>query len=89
MTYRRPSNNTDIGAAAWAHNRWPTIGLFVGAGVGLVVAVLVVASWPWLIGSILAGAAAGCLLGMGLAKVVYSGSGHTRESDATDDDDPR
>ena len=89
MTNRRPSNNSDIGAAAWAYNRWPTIGLFVGAGVGLAVAVLVLASWLWLVGAILAGAVAGCLFGVGLARVVYSGSGNTRESDATEDDDPR
>ncbi len=60
----RPTNSREgIGDAAWAYNRWPTIGLFTGIGIGAVLGV----SFPvgWIIGVLvaLAGGGIGCVLG--------------------------
>ncbi len=57
--------------AAWAHNRWPTIGLYTGAGLGLLMGIAFVSGWLLTIGFIVALAATGCLVGFGLAGIVY------------------
>jgi len=66
--------------AAWAHNRWPTIGLYTGAGVGLLVGVAFVSGWLWTIGFVVALAVTGCLLGLGLAGLVYRRAGAVSRS---------
>ena len=60
--------------AAWAHNRWPTIGLYTGAGLGLLMGIAFVSGWLLTIGFIVALAVTGCLVGLGLASLVYRGS---------------
>ena len=53
--------------AAWAHNRWPTIGLYTGGGVGLLMGIAFVSGWWLTIVFIVALAVTGCLVGLGLA----------------------
>ncbi len=79
----RPSNSRKgIGDAAWAYNRWPTIGLFTGIGIGVVLGV----SFPlgWILGILvaLAGGGVGCVLGLILAKLIYG------RASQRDDDQP-
>ncbi len=57
--------------AAWAHNRWPTIGLHTGAGCGLLMGVAFVSGWMWTLLYMLVLAVVGCLVGFGLAGIVY------------------
>ena len=61
--------------AAWAHNRWPTIGLYTGAGVGLLMGIAFVSGWLWTIAFVAALAVLGCLVGLGLAGIVYRHGG--------------
>ena len=62
---------TEISDAAWAHNRWPTIGLYAGAGIGLLVGIVFVLGWRWTVAYIAVLAVTGCLVGFGLAQVIY------------------
>jgi len=66
--------------AAWAHNRWPTIGLYTGAGVGLFMGIAFVPGWWVTIAFIVALGVAGCLVGLGLAGVVYRRAGRASRS---------
>ena len=66
--------------AAWAHNRWPTIGLYTGGGVGLLMGIAFVSGWLWTIGFVVALAVLGCLVGLGLAGIVYRHSGTVSRS---------
>jgi hypothetical protein len=63
--------DVDPGDAAWAHNRWPTVGLFSGAGLGLVLGLLYQLGWILTTVSVIALAVGGCLGGLALAKFVY------------------
>ncbi len=79
----RPSNSRKgIGDAAWTYNRWPTIGLFTGIGIGAVLGV----SFPlgWILGVLVALTAGGvgCVLGLILATLIYGRASHR------DDDQP-
>lgn len=87
-TRRSRASQTDIGDAAWAYNRWPTIGLWSGGGIGLLLSVLFGAGWLLVIGSIAGGAIGGCLLGALLAIVVYPTRGGYRDAEAPDPDRP-
>ncbi|MHC4428953.1 MAG: hypothetical protein ACYS0D_10195 [Planctomycetota bacterium] len=87
-TKRSRASQTDIGDAAWAYNRWPTIGLWSGGGIGLLLSVLFGAGWLLVIGSIAGGAIGGCLLGVLLAVLVYPTRGAYRDTDATDPGQP-
>ena len=86
MTERSRASQTDIGDAAWAYNRWPTIGLWAGGGIGLLLSVLFGAGWLIVLGSIAGGAIGGCLLGVVLAVVIYPSRAVSRETDATPPD---
>ncbi len=66
--------------AAWAHNRWPTIGLYTGAGVGLLMGIAFVSGWLFTLGFIVALAVTGCLVGLGLAGIVYRRAGTASRS---------
>ena len=81
MSERKPETDAGFSDATWAYNRWPTIGLYTGAGVG--VALGVVFYWWWLWTALLAGglAVAGCLGGFGLARLVH-GRAARRPEDA-------
>lgn len=57
--------------AAWAHNRWPTIGLNAGAVCGLLMGIALVSGWLWTLGYMLVLAVVGCGLGFGLAVIVF------------------
>jgi hypothetical protein len=57
--------------AAWAHNRWPTIGLHAGAGCGLLMGIAFVSGWMWTLAFMLMLAVAGCLVGFGLAGLMF------------------
>ncbi len=70
MSERKPEHGI-ISDASWAHNRWPTIGLYTGAGLGAVMSVVFVPGWMWALGYVIAGAIAGCVLGLGLVKLIY------------------
>ena len=71
MTNEDPSTRSGPGDAAWAQNRWPTIGLFTGLGLGIVVAVSFPVGWLLMILLPIAGSATGCVLGLVLAKLFY------------------
>ena len=66
--------------AAWAHNRWPTIGLYAGAGVGLLMGIAFVSGWLVTIAYIVALAVTGCLVGLGLAGIVFRRAGAASRS---------
>ena len=61
--------------AAWAHNRWPTIGLYTGAGLGLLMGIAFVSGWLLTIGFVVGLGVIGCLVGLGLAGVMYRRAG--------------
>lgn len=71
MSGSEPGRGADLGDAAWAHNRWPTVGLFSGAGVGLVLGLVFESGWLWTALFVVALAVGGCLGGAGLAALVY------------------
>ena len=64
----------DLGDATWAHNRWPTIGLYTGAGVGAVLGIMFLVGWLWTILYIVTLAITGCIVGLVAAKVTFWGS---------------
>jgi len=68
-----PSRSTppDPGAAAWAHNRWPTIGLVTGAGIGAALWMLFALSWYLGLAAVVAGALAGIIAGALAAMAVH------------------
>lgn len=66
-----PEPIPDISDAAWAHNRWPTVGLYCGAGIGLLLAVVFYQAWYWAVLYVVAGAVAGCLFGFAAAFLTY------------------
>ncbi len=66
--------------AAWAHNRWPTIGLYTGAGVGLLMGIAFVSGLWLTIGFIVALAVTGCLVGLGMAGMMYRRAGRASRS---------
>ncbi len=80
MTNDDPNTRSGIGDAAWAYNRWPTIGLFTGIGIGVVLSV----SFPvgWIRGVLIAlgSGVVGCVLGLILAKLTYGRANH-RDAD--------
>lgn len=79
----RPSNLREgIGDAAWAYNRWPTIGLFTGLGIGAVLGVGFPLGWIWGILVVLGSGGVGCVLGLILAKLIY-GRANQRDDDRT------
>ena len=61
----------DEGAAAVAHSRWPTIGLFTGAGIGFALGILFVAQWFLTILYIIVCGCLGCLCGFLAATIIY------------------
>ncbi len=64
-------SHRNVGAAAWAHNRWPTIGLYAGAGVGLVLGIVRLAGlWKTLLFTV-ALAVGGLIVGYLLARIIY------------------
>lgn len=79
MTNDDPNRRSGIGDAAWAQNRWPTIGLFTGLGLGIVLGVSFPVGWLWMILLPIAGSVFGCVLGLVLAKLFY------RDTDPHDD----
>ncbi len=66
--------------AAWAHNRWPTIGLYTGGGVGLLMGIAFVSGWWLTIVFIVALAVTGCLVGLGLAGMMSRRAGRASKS---------
>ncbi len=71
MTNEDPSTRSSPGDAAWAQNRWPTIGLFTGLGLGIVLAVSIPVGWLLMILLPIAGSVVGCVLGLAFAKLFY------------------
>ncbi len=80
MTNDDPNTRSGIGDAAWAYNRWPTIGLFTGLGIGVVLSVSFPVGWIRGILIALAGGVVGCVLGFILAKLIY-GRANQRDAD--------
>ena len=76
MTNDDPNTKPGIGDAAWAYNRWPTIGLFTGLGIGVVLSVSFPVGWVRGILIVLAGGVVGCVLGLILAKLIYGRANH-------------
>ena len=61
----------EISDATWAHNRWPTIGLYTGAGIAAVFGILLGLGWVWTIAGIFGLALLGCFGGVAVAKITY------------------
>ena len=80
MTNDDPNTRSGIGDAAWAYNRWPTIGLFTGIGIGVVLSVSFPVGWIRGILIALAGGGVGCVLGLILARLIY-GRANQRDDD--------
>ena len=79
MNDRKQEAGPTIGDAAWAHNRWPAIGLYAGAGIGLFLGVIFWLGWLWTIALIVGLALAGCFTGLAAAKLIYRGADERRE----------
>ena len=85
MSDRKKQSTSDIGDAAWAYNRWPTIGLFTGAGLGAMLAVVFPPfGWFKLIAFFVAGAIGGCALGSVTARVIFGRNVKERQQDNDD-----
>ena len=82
MTHDDQNTRSGIGDAAWAYNRWPTIGLFTGLGIGVVLSVSFPVGWIRGILIALGSGIVGCVLGLILAKLIYGRANHR------DDDQP-
>ncbi len=80
MTNDDPNTRSGIGDAAWAYNRWPTIGLFTGLGIGVVLSVSFPVGWIRGILIALGSGVVGCVLGLILAKLIY-GRANQRDAD--------
>ena len=80
MTHDDPNTRSGIGDAAWAYNRWPTIGLFTGLGIGVVLSVSFPVGWIRGILIALGSGVVGCVLGLILAKLIY-GRANQRDDD--------
>jgi type IV secretory pathway VirB6-like protein len=76
-------NNYEVDAgltdAAWAYNRWPTIGLAVGAGTGLVVGVVTYVGVLWTLVYIVALTVIGCAIGLIVARLMFGSSHRSSE----------
>ncbi len=74
MTGNNNNPNIDEGEAAWAHNRWPTVGLFTGWGLAALLWLLF--HWSWWLGILVVFGAGcvGCLAGFFIASIVYRNS---------------
>lgn len=82
MSDRKEQSTSDIGDAAWAYNRWPTVGLFTGAGLAAMLGVVFPPfGWFKLIAFIVTGAIVGCLLGFITARVIFGRNVNERDED--------
>ena len=82
MSDRKEQSTSDIGDAAWAYNRWPTVGLFTGAGLAAMLGVVFPPfGWFKLIAFIVTGAIGGCLLGFITARVIFGRNVNERDED--------
>ncbi len=81
MSDRKSEPVPDIGDATWAHNRWPVVGLYTGAGVGLALGVIFWGGFFWTVLYSAGLSVLGCLLGYALAILIYGRPGrHDRGS---------
>lgn len=72
MNTQKSQSTPDPGDAAWAYNRWPTIGLYTGGGLGAILGVVFPPfGWLKLIAIIVVGAIGGCVLGFISARVFF------------------
>ena len=81
MTDNGDNTEVQIADAAWAHNRWPMIGFFSGAGMGLVLGVVTAAGMLWTLVYIVALTVFGCAMGFIIARMVYGSPGTPSSSD--------
>ena len=79
MSERKGQSASGFSDATWALNRWPTIGLYTGAGVGAALGVVFAVGWLWTFVSIVALAVTGCLAGFVLAKLIHGRTARRRE----------
>ena len=83
-----PNTRSGIGDAAWAYNRWPTIGLFAGIGICVVLSFSFPVGWIWGILLTLAGGVVGCVLGFAAARVFYGRIGRQQDDDDHEESPP-
>lgn len=82
MSDRKEKPASDIGDAAWAYNRWPTVGLFTGGGLGAMLGVVFPPfGWLKLVAFIVVGLLAGCAVGFFTARVVFGRNVNKRHED--------
>ena len=73
MSERKPEPMRDIGAAAWAHNRWPAIGLGAGVGFGAMLGLIFWVGWLLTLLYAAGLGLAGLIIGVALASLIYKG----------------
>ena len=85
MDTQKSQSTPDPGDAAWAYNRWPTVGLFTGAGLSTMLG-LVFPPFGWfkLVAFIVVGALGGCVLGFITARVIFGRAVDKRLEDNDD-----
>lgn len=85
MNDRKPQPTSDPGDAAWAYNRWPTVGLCTGAGLGAMLG-LVFPPFGWfkLVAYIVVGALGGCVIGFITARIIFGRAVDERLEDNDD-----
>lgn len=82
MNPQKSQSTPDPGDAAWAYNRWPTVGLFTGAGLAATLGVVFPPfGWLKLIVLVVAGAIGGCILGFITARVIFGRNVNDRYED--------
>ena len=85
MSDRKEQSTSDIGDAAWAYHRWPTVGIFTGSGLGAVLALIFPPfGWLKLIAFTVGGAIGGCILGFISARVIFGRAVDERHEDSDD-----
>lgn len=82
MSTQKSQTTPDPGDAAWAYNRWPTVGLFTGAGLAAILGVVFPPfGWFKLIAFIVVGAIGGCVLGFITARIIFGRNINERHED--------
>lgn len=85
MNTQKSQSTSDIGDAAWAYNRWPTIGLYAGGGLGAMLGMVFPPfGWIRLLIFIVAGAIGGCVLGFLAARIIFGKAADERDENNND-----
>ncbi len=84
MNDLKEKSASDIGDAAWAYNRWPTVGLFTGGCLSALLGLIFPVGWLWVVGFLVIGSIVGGFLGYLSARIIY-GKAYIERRDNEDD----